>query len=118
VIAAILAAVGIFGVISYAVAQRTQEIGIRMALGAGRAEILKLVVFQSALLIVLGIVLGLGGAFGLTRLLANDLFGITATDATTFASVTALLIAVALLATVIPTRRATRVDPTTALRYQ
>jgi putative ABC transport system permease protein len=118
VIAAILAAVGIFGVISYAVAQRTQEIGIRMALGAGRTQILKLVLFQSALLIALGIVLGLFGAFGLTRLLANDLFGITATDATTFASVTALLIAVALLATVIPTRRATRVDPTTALRYQ
>lgn len=118
VIAAILAAVGIFGVISYAVAQRTQEIGIRMALGAGRGEILRLVLFQSAVLIALGIVLGLGGAFGLTRLLANDLFGITATDLTTFTSVTALLALVALLATVIPTRRATRVDPTTALRYQ
>ncbi len=117
-IAAILAAVGIFGVISYAVAQRTQEIGIRMALGAGRTDILRLVLLQSVLLISIGIALGLGGAFGLTRLLANDLFGITPTDAMTFASVTAGLVAVAVLATVIPVRRATRVDPTTALRYQ
>lgn len=117
-IAAILAAVGIYGVMSYAVAQRTHEIGIRMALGAGRNDVLTLVIRQSMLMIVAGVVLGLVGSFGLTRLLANDLFGVTATDPLTYSAISALLVTVALLATVLPTRRATRVDPTTALHYQ
>jgi putative ABC transport system permease protein len=118
VIAAILAAVGIYGVMAYAVAQRTNEIGIRMALGAGRDDVMKLVFRQSVILIAGGMLLGLAGAFGLTRLLANDLFGVTPTDPFTFSAVSGLLIVVALFATVIPTQRATRVDPTTALRVQ
>ncbi len=114
----LLAAIGIYGVISYSVTQRTQEIGVRMALGATFARVLRLVVGQGSRLALLGILLGLGGAFGLTRVLKKMLFGVSATDALTFAGVSLILGAVALLASLIPACRAARVDPVTALRNE
>jgi putative ABC transport system permease protein len=116
VAALILAAIGIYGLIAYAVAQRTRELGIRMALGARPHDVLSLVVREGMLLAGLGIVLGIGGAFAATRLLASLLFGVTPTDPVTLASVAALLGAVALLACWLPARRAARVDPVEALR--
>ena len=117
-IALFLAAIGIYGVMAYSVAQRTQEIGVRMALGARQYHVLRLVLRQSMVMLVMGTVIGLAGAFALTRLMRTLLFEITATDPLTYVSVIGLLIVVALLASYIPARRATKVDPLVALRYE
>jgi putative ABC transport system permease protein len=117
-IALVLTAVGIYGVISYGVAQRTHEIGIRLALGAGSREVLSLIVSEAMKPALLGAALGLCAAFGLTRLLTRLLYNVKPTDPLVFAAVLLLLIAVAWLASYIPARRATRVDPIVALRYE
>lgn len=117
-IALVLATAGIYGVMAHFVSQRTPEIGLRMALGAQLHDVMKMVLRSGMWLALLGIAIGLVGAFFLTRLMSKLLFGVTPTDAVTFASVAALLFAVALLACYIPARRATKVDPAIALRYE
>jgi putative ABC transport system permease protein len=116
--ALVLAAVGLYGVLAYLVSIRTHEIGIRMALGASRRDVLKLIVGQGMLLTMIGIVIGLAGAFLLTRIMSSLLFGVRATDPVTFIIVSVVLATVAMLACLIPARRATRVDPMVALRYE
>jgi predicted permease len=117
-LALLLAAVGIYGVISYTVAQRTREIGIRMVLGAGQADVLKVVVTQAMLPVSAGLAIGLAASFGLTRLMAGMLYGVNAGDPVTFIGVALLLAAVALVATLVPARRAIRIAPVAALRHE
>jgi ABC-type antimicrobial peptide transport system permease subunit len=117
-VALLLAAIGIYGVMSYFVEQHTRDIGIRMALGGSRGAVSRLVVGQGMRLVLLGIAIGIGGAFALTRLLASILFEVSPTDTTAFVCVTAGLVATAFLACAVPARRAAGVDPAATLRQE
>jgi ABC-type antimicrobial peptide transport system permease subunit len=117
-LALLLATVGIYGIVSYAVAQRSHEVGIRMALGASRAQVLHGVLGQSLWMIMLGIAAGLAGAFALTRLLSSLLFGVTATDPVAFLAAAGAMLTAGIAASLIPAHRATNVDPASALRQE
>jgi putative ABC transport system permease protein len=118
ILALVLASVGIYGLISYSVAQRTQEIGVRMALGASTKQVFQMVLAQGLRLTVTGLVIGLVAAFALTRLMANLLFGVKSTDPSVFAMISLLLMTIAAIASLIPARRAMKIDPMTAMRYE
>ncbi len=118
VLAVALAAVGLYGVISYSVAQRTHELGIRTALGATRTDVLTLIVRQGLVLVLLGVAIGIPAAVALTRVIASQLFGVTPTDPATFAAASVVFVGIAVLACSIPARRATKVDPLVALRAE
>jgi putative ABC transport system permease protein len=118
VLALALATIGIYGVMSYSVTQRTHEIGVRMALGAQRTDVLKLILRHGILVSLLGVFVGVAASFGLTRVMASLLFGVTPTDTTIFATVGFGILAIGAIATYLPAWRATRVDPLSALRYE
>ncbi len=117
-IALLLAVVGLFGVMAYSVAQRTQEIGVRMAMGARPATIIGMVLTEGMRLVLIGLAAGVAAAIGLTRFLATQLYGVKPTDGLTFATVAVALIATALAASFLPARRASRIQPVTALRWE
>jgi putative ABC transport system permease protein len=116
--ALLLATAGVFGVMAYSVSRRTREFGVRVALGAGSGDVLRMVLGQGLRTIVIGVVIGIAGSLALTRTVESLLFGVTATDPLTFGGVTLLLVGAALLACYIPARRATKVDPMIALRFE